>query len=409
MSGSNEQAQLIAVQKAVLSDNAERLLSQEARIAELEAENQELVDNTNALLAAAELKYDTLLQQSTAGKQELTQLKKIQTGIQNKLSTVENQLDSALQNADNWRSKAADLETLLNETRQELAATKSELSKEKGGHLLQKRKVVALQTELTQTNERMSNKAASAELVAELRVTISRLQAESSALIAEAHERDELLRKMTSVVETSRPTLESLANHVEKSNKLLAEKHVQCEELRRKITFVTRVNELLQRQPIYAIAGTIDFYLLSTNRDWLGAEFKDTPYCTYLGLDYDGRGQVVFEHNGQLMVRSGDGLPLSAEQQAELLARIKELPVDEFVAGVREGERLAQKDSVVAHAHPDAVMDLRQIGNHLKETPLGDELVKHYQVVTHWVRKFKADVEAREARKKAAAKGRKKR
>lgn len=408
MSGSSD-SQLIAMQKAVLNDNAENLLKQAARIAELEEENQTLVDNTNELLAAADLRYDTLLQQSTASTRELSQLKVDHQETQAKLRTVESQLDSSLQNADSWRCKAVDSEKALSTTQQALAAVTAGLGKEKDGHLLQKRKVVALQTELTQTKERMSNKAASAEAIAELQLTISRLQAESSALIAEAHERDDLIRKLADAVETSRPTLESLANHVDKSNKLLAEKHVQCEELRRKITFVTRVNELLQRQPIYAIAGTIDCYLLSTNRDWLGAEYKDTPYCTYLALDYDGRGQVVFEHAGQLTVRSGDALPLSAEQQAELLARIKELPVDEFVAGVREGERLAQKDSVIAHAHPDAVMDLRQIGSHLKETPLGDELVKHYQVVTHWVRKFKTDVEAREARQKAAAKGRKKR
>lgn len=409
MSGSIEQAQLIAMQRVVLNDNAEKLLFQEARIAELEEENQALVDKTTGLLAAADLRYDALLQQSTGSTRELALLKVAQNETQNKLRTIESQLDSALQNADLWRCSASDLEKTLSNARQELATVTAELGKEKDGHLLQKRKVVALQTELTQTKERMNNKAASAEQIAELEQRIALLQAESAALIAEAHERDDLIRKLAEAVETSRPTLESLANHVEKSNKLLAEKHVQCEELRRKITFVTRVNELLQRQPIYAVAGTIDFYLLSTNRDWLGAEYQKTPYCTYLGLDYDGRGQVVFEHNGQLMVRSGDTLPLSAEQQAELLARIKELPVDEFVAGVREGERLAQKDSVVAHAHPDAVMDLRQIGNHLKETPLGDELVKHYQVVTAWVKKFKADAAAREARQKAAVKGRKKR
>lgn len=409
MSGSNEQAQLIAMQRVVLNDNAEMLLNQQARIAELESENQDLVDKTNEFLAAAELKYDTLMQQSTASMRELAQLKAAQSDMQNKLRTVESQLDSAQQDASRWRCNASDLEKELSNIRQELAAMTAAFGKEKDGHLLQKRKVVALQTELTQTKERMSTKAVSGEQVAELEAMISRLQAELSALIADLHERDELLRKLTEVVETSRPTLESLANHVDKSNKLLADKHVQCEELRRKITFVTRVNELLQRQPVYAVPGVIDFYLLSTNRDWLGAEYKNTPYCTYLALDYAGRGQVIFENAGQLMVRSGDALQLSLEQQVELLARIRELPVDEFIAGVREGERLAQSESVVAHTHPDAVNDLRQVGNHLADTPLGDELVKHFQVVTTWVKKFKADVAARESRQKAAKGGKKRR
>ncbi len=360
---------IVKLQEAVIADQQEKIGKIQAEKAELQAQ------------------YDQLL---ASAKEEISAHGQCRV----KLATVESQLQSAKVVAQEVGGLKSELELSQKLARKQQAELAQAEEKIAGIN----RKILRLQQENTQLQERLSQRPSGAELE-KGSARIAQLEAEVAALVASAHEKDELLDKATALAEQFRPRLESLTNHVDKGNKMLAGIHATCEELRRKMAYVTRVNELLQRKAVYSVAGVIDFFLLSTNRDWLGDEYAGTPYCVYIGIDYDGRGLVVFEHKGELVVRAGESLPISSAQSAELLARIMELPVAEFIAGVREGDRIAQEQSVLAHAHPEAVSALQETANHIRTSPDGQALIADYRLVAGYVKLHRAEEKQRAERR----------
>lgn len=241
---------------------------------------------------------------------------------------------------------------------------------------------------------------------------VRRLQHEQGMYLAENHELKAenetvsvLINDIATAMEKTSSVIKSHENHNDKTSKLMAAQFAELQRVRRSWNYVSHVNGLLQRDTLYNIPDKADVFLLSTSSLFLGEPYKNTPYCVYMLLDMSGKGHVIFEHEGKLMTQSGGRLPLTAEQKAEVLGRIKETTQQQFKDYLNEGLSLSAQLSNSALASEQSQKDIKELGEHFMSEPENKELVAAFTEIMRRYANYKREHAARQKQQKKSGRG----
>jgi uncharacterized coiled-coil DUF342 family protein len=288
-------------------------------------------------------------------------------------------------------------------TKELLDTANALLSEQAAAKAATHRKMVAVQAELTEAKAEITRLRQGQGQSAQVAGEVSRLEGELSEALDKVATLEALSNQLADIAESMKGRVQSAQNHSDKTNKMLAASYEEVQKLRRNLAYVSRVNDLLQRETVFSVKDKLDVFMLSTSAHWLGEPYSNTEYCVYFMLDYNGRGQVFHEHNDELRCHSGDEIPLADSERATLLGEIKKITRLEVIEGITNGHKLASAASVHAHASQPAIDDLQQVADHLRSTPNGDDLVADFAVIQKVLLAHRRD---KAAKQKQAKKGR---
>lgn len=411
MSDLNMQVRLQAI---VIDDQAEKIArlqdalaiareEQTAQIAKLEQSlalvTDEQVQKINLLKDLVEIeKIRTRAAEKESGR--LSGLLRTSTDAQAELKAKHDRTAAQLSTLQRQYDEKAALAKQGERTKELLDSANALLSEQSIAKATAHKKMVAVQSELTEAKAEISRLRQGQGQSAQVAAEVARLQLALDESNSKINELEALFNKLATVSDEARSKLQSSVNHTDKTNKMLAAAYEDTQKLRRKLAYVSRVNELLHRETVYSVKDKLDIFLLSTNSNWLGAPYSNTEYCTYFMLDLQGRGQVLYEHNGELRVHSGDDIPLADSERELVLGEIMKITSKDYIAGMTKGHELANQVSCNALASKDATDDLQSVATHLRNTPEGDALLADFAVVQKLLLAHRREKAAKEKQQK---------